>query len=562
MLPPRPPSDASEEALLDRQQVQTFTLALDKAMRAQRLYGGQESAFVSRLLDNLEREMGDLLSQASITLGVASVGFTWQGRPLFTEEVEDIHLPWAFRLFCDGIREISFLKTLQWDEVLEFLDILSTNPRIEEDDLVTLLWERDFDGIRYYAADTFAAGLVVDENGDLVLASSRKVKQDSGDGVEEVTLSPSDIRLLTGEEHLSWLRLSQAPARSGGAHAWQAARLKSSLEDSADLPRFLGIALELLPPDAQVGTGAVALLVDQLEVHLARRDVDALVAFLQTTAQALVAGRRSAAALLGTLFAQERSAVLAPMLAESGDALVSVVTALVAYGDDQQLHQLLGRLPACPFQQALEAALLEQGVDLTPLYAGRLADTDATVVHAAIAALARLGTPAAVEALGGLLTHPSTEIRRAALQALEGHYHPSIRASLVRVLGDSLAGNRMLALRCLRGVTDPTITRALAEAVQDPRFEQRTLEECAAFYRALAASQDARAVAYFQRVLARRNFLRNTTTIAHQLMVARALATMTDPSARQLMATMAKAGHLPRQIRLALKNALHGKTSE
>jgi hypothetical protein len=269
-----PPTDTHEGPKLGRNQIQTFVLALDKALRAQRLYGGRESGFVAKLLDNLERELSELLAQGAVRLGVGSVGFTHEGRPLFTTAVDDIQLPWAFRLFCDGIREISFEQTMRWGELLDFLDILSTNPRMSEEDLVTMLWERDFDGIRYYAADTFAAGLEVDENGELVISAKKNLESDQGEQLEEFALSPDDIRLLSGEDHLAWLQRTRAPGRSGGAHAFQTARLKSSLQDVADLPRFMDLALEVVTRSRWTEGAGLALLTDQLDAHISRRDIE------------------------------------------------------------------------------------------------------------------------------------------------------------------------------------------------------------------------------------------------------------------------------------------------
>src|SRR5688500_15334829 len=62
-------------------------------------------------------------------------------------------LPWIF--FKDGIRELHLLKGLEEQEVVGLLDILKrvkkTSP--EEDDLLTLIWEKDFTLLRYRFID-------------------------------------------------------------------------------------------------------------------------------------------------------------------------------------------------------------------------------------------------------------------------------------------------------------------------------------------------------------------------------------------------------------------------
>ncbi len=551
-----PPQQAAEESGLARQQVQTFVLALDKAMRAQRLYGGRETDFVTRLLENLERELSELLAQSAVVLGVGSVGFTWQKRPLFTEDVEDIKLPWAFRMFCDGIREITFEQSLHWDELLDFLDILATNPRELEEDLVTLLWDRDFDGIRYYAADTFAAGLRVDENGELVLASKR-VEED-GDGAESVALEPDDIRLLSGKSHLAWLEQAHAPARSGGAHAWQAARLKSSLQDVQDLPRFMGLAVQVLELDGPLQTKGLALVRDQLDAYIARHDLDGLAAYLGALAALTSTGIEQSLVMVNTVFAPTRLPALAAMIVELGHELDEVPKGLAGCGSLAPLERLLEVLPACPFQTALEEALVEAGADLTPLYAERLGSTDPALVDASIVALGRIGTEEALKALATVLSRPSAMQRKKALEALQGKYRPVIKGALVRALDDQLSAHRILSLRILRDANDPAIVRALLDHMKAPGFEKRDIRECDVWYRSLASAQDAAALAFLERILARKNLLRNRTVMSHQVLAARALGQLRTPQAHRILQRAYRFTHLPKQIKIAIRTAASG----
>ncbi|MFH1468828.1 MAG: HEAT repeat domain-containing protein [Pseudomonadota bacterium] len=553
---PRPPQpDLVDDSTQTRKQVQTFVQALDKALRAQRLYGGRSSAFVVKLLEHLEREVSDLLTRGPVALGVRSLGFTLQGKPLMGEDAQEPQIPWAFRLFCDGIREITFQQNLRWEELLDFLDILATNPRTAEDDLVTMLWERDFDGIHYYAADTFAAGLEVDENGELVLARTKRVADDTGAGVESVALAPDDIRLLSGEGHLNWLGLSRAPSRSGGAHAWQAARLKSSLQDVQDLPRFLRLGLRIAADEPD--DTSLALLADQLSAHIARRDQEGVVSFMKALAEIAPGAGAAGARVVAVVLAEERLPALAEALAEAGEELTSTPARLLRTGAQEPLSRLLFLLPACPFQQALEAALMSAGADLTPLYAERLGAKDPELVSASIQALGRIGSVPAVQALIGVLGHPSSQRRRAALEALAEAYHPVAKAAILRCLDDPLAANRMLALRILRAVNDPVAARAVVAAMRQPSFEKRDMDEVSAWYRSLAGTPQAVSLAFLGEQLARRNLLRNRTVMAHQVLAARALGEIPGPEARGILEQALGRGGLPAQVKHAVSTALH-----
>lgn len=551
-----PPTEGSTEAGLQRSQVQTFVLALDKALRAQRLYGGRDSAFVTKLLDTLERELSELLARGAVQLGVCSLGFTWGERTLFTAGVDDIQLPWAFRLFCDGIRELTFEQQLRWDELLDFLDILSTNPRATEEDLVTMLWERDFDGIRYYAADTFAAGLEVDEDGELVLSSRKKLDADSGPGVEEFALTPDDIRLLSGSRHLAWLRAAHAPTRSGGAHAWQAARLKSSLQDVADLPRFMDMALEVVTRSRMTEGAGLALVTDQLAAHIARHDIDGFAAYFQALGATAERGGEQAAGIVTRVLDPKRHTILVPMFVEVGEALQKVPDQLLATGAHEPAKALLEALPSCPFQQALEEALLRARVDLTPLYAERLGSADHLLVATSIQALGRIGSPAAIKALGSVLSRPSSRQRQEALEALAGRYDASVKGALLRTLDDGHPTTRVLALAVLQQARDPSVVRALLPHMTTKEFEKRTLEECAAWYRCMGSATEGGALVHLEQLLGRRNLLRKRAVIAHQVLAARTLGQLEGPRARSILEWAYAASHLPGQVKHAIRTAV------
>ncbi len=550
-----PPESPTTQGL-ERGQVQTFVLALDKALRAQRLYGGRSSAFVVRLLENLERELADLLARGSIHLGVCSGGFTCGDRPLFTTDVDDIQLPWAFRMFCDGIREISFEQQLRWEELLDFLDILSTNPRESEEDLVTMLWERDFDGIRYYAADTFAAGLEVDENGDLVLSSSKRLESDAGAGLDEFALTPDDLRVLTGEDHLAWLEGADAPARADGAHAWQTARLKNSLQDVADLPRFMDMALEVVTRSRWTETAGLALVTDQLSAHIARRDFDGLVAYFQALAAMAVRGGDLAHSIVTRVLEPQRRAAIVPFLAEAGHELMEVPAGLLAAGAHVEAMALLEELPSCPFQEALEDALLGVGADLTPLYAERLSSTEPALVSASIEALGRLATVDAIKALATVFSHPSTRRRLEAIQAMVGAYHPVAKSGLLRCLDDPTVSVRINALELLREAHDPGVVRALLPYMRKADFLKRDLKEAASWYRCLTSTHESSALAYLTSQLERRNLLRSNNVVAHQVLAARAMGQLGGPEELHALQRFAGASHLPKQVKMAIRTAI------
>jgi HEAT repeat protein len=81
--------------------------------------------------------------------------FSFNNRVLY--ENKDLKGSLAFFLYKDGLREFRFLEGLEEWEIQGFLDIIKRGEKINkmEDDLVTMIWERDFVHISYQATDEY-----------------------------------------------------------------------------------------------------------------------------------------------------------------------------------------------------------------------------------------------------------------------------------------------------------------------------------------------------------------------------------------------------------------------
>jgi uncharacterized spore protein YtfJ len=75
-------------------------------------------------------------------------------------ESRDLRESLAFLFFKDGIREIRFCKGLDVDEIFDFISIVRKSNIVDRmvDDLVTLLWKKDFSHIEFTVIDEFFEG--------------------------------------------------------------------------------------------------------------------------------------------------------------------------------------------------------------------------------------------------------------------------------------------------------------------------------------------------------------------------------------------------------------------
>jgi HEAT repeat protein len=219
---------------------------------------------------------------------------------------------------------------------------------------------------------------------------------------------------------------------------------------------------------------------------------------------------------------------------------------------------MLKDLEPGPVQEALHKALAAEGHDLTSFYASQLDDpSDAMVLHA-VQSLGQVGTPEAVLALCGVLSRNNKELRRAALEAMKGKYHPEARIALARALKDPDRDNRLLALEVIGISGDNRMTWGLLSAVKEVRFADKDETEQAAYYRALASFQDDRTVAHFEEILSRKNLTRSKGVVTAQLLAVNALADVGSAKARETLQRFAGAFYHPAPVKSAIQRALSG----
>lgn len=127
----------------------------DKAFHVMKVYPADSPA----VINNTEVFFLDIIhfleAYDNLILGVESDAFLFEEKAVVRYESETKSLPFLF--FKDGVREISFYKGLEKEELTDFLWMVKSNAELplEESDIVTALWEKNFPHIGYFALDDF-----------------------------------------------------------------------------------------------------------------------------------------------------------------------------------------------------------------------------------------------------------------------------------------------------------------------------------------------------------------------------------------------------------------------
>ena len=143
-----------EKVKSTRALVQTFL----QTLKGFRLYEANHP-ILSKFLERVRKDFNQYFDEFdSFSLQVAEHRLYYRGKVVY--ENQDVKESLAFVFFKDGIRELQFSKGLEFKEIVDFLNVVRKSDFLNrmEDDLVTLLWEKDFSHITFTTVDEFLEG--------------------------------------------------------------------------------------------------------------------------------------------------------------------------------------------------------------------------------------------------------------------------------------------------------------------------------------------------------------------------------------------------------------------
>ncbi|MGB9628589.1 MAG: HEAT repeat domain-containing protein [Thermodesulfobacteriota bacterium] len=143
--------ETDEELFLARD----LASSLIKAIKAFRFYP-PDNPTLKGFREQLIKKFNFFLNKYDLfTIQIGEYDFSFKGKILY--ENRDIKTSLAFLFYKDGLRELRFMKGIEDWEIDGLIDVIKRSDNINqlEDDLVTLIWEKDFMHIGYLATDEF-----------------------------------------------------------------------------------------------------------------------------------------------------------------------------------------------------------------------------------------------------------------------------------------------------------------------------------------------------------------------------------------------------------------------
>ncbi len=499
--------------------IQTFL----QTLKAYRLYEANHP-ILAKFLIRLERDFEHYFDEFdSFSLQVGEHRLFYRGQVVY--ENQDVKESLAFLFFKDGIREIRFIKGLESKEITDFLNVVRKGDLVNrlEDDLVTLLWERDFSHITFSSIDEIMEG-----SGNLIPATQEDLAKGleyRGYEEEWLTERPTEGDPEAGPV-VEGLRQAFNPAP--GQSLVQACQLtpdemkkinkEAEQEQKAEYLYVLINDLEEillhLGEDADAYENMISYFDRTIKSFLEQGDIGRAVAILEdlnSTMESMVLKDKQIFAIRRILEASSdaRSVDLLGKLMKNGEEGDSGLTLQYLRFLTKQavdpLCLLLGELTSGKWRKVICDYLAELSREEIQPVTKLLSNPNPFTVCHGLYILGKVGHPSTVKYLGSLVNHSDLKVREETLK-LTTRFEEKGRDLLERFLKDPVPEMRAKASLLYAKTAKGRAVKPLVEIILAEDFYKRDYEEKASFFRALGETGSEEAIPILKKIAKKRRW--------------------------------------------------------
>jgi len=539
--------ETDEELLLARDLIGYFI----KTIKAYRFYPPDNPA-IKGFKDQLFKKFQFFLSKYPIfKFQVGEYDLSFKGKVLY--ENRDTKASIAFLLYKDGIRELRFMKDIEDWEIQGLMEVIRGSENINEleDDLVTLLWERDFAHISYLATDEFLedAPILIPENIDqfrskLVfkpLAYNVQVDLQGEEGEEEPDLDKLLSQMSGGpsirDRNVYFLTSDEVDRLRGEVESeidptfifhiidilFEILALEKEKEPYQEAADILGKVLDALVTISEFKKASE--LLKRLNIilktyELSNWQIEAIYKLIQN------AGDEVRIERIGRILEREE----AIRLDEVNEFLV-----LLQQNSIKPLIKVLGELKNSKTRRVVCDALSEIGKNSIEFFTPFMDDRRWYLVRNITYILGRIGKEKAIPYIQKAFNHEDIRVRREAVQALGLIGGPKAVSLLAKDLTDKDARIRAMAAINLGKIGKTIGLAALLEVVQSKDFQKKEAPEMKAFLDAIGMVGSNEALPVLQQLLERKSLFGIGKMEGVRGGAANALATIGTPEARAIL---------------------------
>lgn len=490
----------TEDVRLVKDIVQTIL----KAKKTIRMYPENNPIYLKTVDDLFLRFREFLDYRDALTLRIRQYDILFDTTPVYSNPEKEDNL--ALFFFKDGLRELSFLKGLFKEEVEEFLKIIALDFDREavDDDIVTLLWERDFQNIKYVADEEF---LTEDEGYEEKATNLVKGRVATTD---EIMKAYTDAFLAEGVNGVSIVNLTDKDLQA----------LVKEMEDDIDgkIEKVSDILFEMLHHVENQGEleDIYRFIRNTMTYSLEQGNLPAFIhisrGLKKMEGESLPEGvKKLIHLLLSSINSEEMINFVGEIFdinPEIDEELLLEYKELLDKSAIPPLISVLGRLKSIQGRKRVINILVDLGRKDIQTLAKGLYDSRWYVVRNILYILRQIGDKKAVEYLINTVRHPDSRVRREAIKAIGELKNPLALQLLKDCLSDYDSSIRKTAVRALSNFGSETAKRIIMGIMVQKDFLSRDFDEKKEFYEALSKWNDDEVRDFLIRILKKRSLFR------------------------------------------------------
>jgi hypothetical protein len=513
--PPTPTQKADrirdQVLALDVKRVADWIQALVRTVKAMRMYLPNNPS-LHKFQNDLESRTWSVLKEiGDITLTVQQFDFLFENYSVYHNAAREESL--AFRFHADGVREVTIKEGLEPGELRGFLDVLkrTTEASSGQDDVVTMLWERDFRHLEYVyipledllestgsVGDGDSAPKTNEPDAGIPWPTSTEEPEPGGDSAAVAERSDDWTPSVTVDS--AWDESAGTQFRLTDAELSEMEAAIRAEGERALGPEVLEIVAAILESEEEPAGFLESAVAFQRFIELAIEEADitranSLLARLKTIAAKRAEQRAEFAGLADQVIREigrpSFLAQAAPTLNAHPEIDPGVLTNfLVQLGSSAApaICDLLGQVNHMKHRRALCEALAISCKDDVEVLINRLGDPRWYVIRNVVYVLGRIAHQGVERALDRALHHDDVRVRKEAVRALGRIESPTSRAYLISAFRDLDAGVRIQAAMTLASNRDERAAQSILTVIGSAEFAKRDLSERQAFYEALGRS--------------------------------------------------------------------------
>jgi hypothetical protein len=461
-----------------------------KARKTLKMYPQNNPMYVKTLEETYNKFKDFLDDKDELSIKIGQNNILYDSEEIYHKAEKEDNL--ALFFFKDGLRELTFKKGLLQEELEEFLKIIIMDFDREEidEDLVTLLWERDFQNIKHIVDDTV---LIDIEGEDYETKALNDTKQ---------KISDIEGLMKAYDEEFREEDIKEVPIISFTDKDLK--MLMNELENDSinKIEKLSDILFGILYKSDELGgilEDVLRFLKNTIKFSISQGDIKAVIQLINR-AKGLIEDPSTTEDMtkyMQMLLVYLSSEEMINLLGEILDSSVKIddddFKEFIKLLDKRAILPLvnvLGELKTFRVRAKVIDALIFLGKKDIKTLAMALNDTRWYVVRNIINIIRKIRDKRAIEYMLKSIRHEDIRVRKEVIRGLGEFGGEEALQPLKERLDDIDAGVRIEAARAIGNIGSNRAKNIILEKISNKEFKNRDFEEKKEFYRVLSKWRD------------------------------------------------------------------------